>query len=231
MQTSSFDLEHCWFVSDLHLGHYWVNKTGEERGVILFERTQFKTIEEHDDYVINHLYLWASQHIGDTLFILGDFGDTSQLWRLDTLRYDYNITLNFVYGNHDSKEDFDKFYCYFDNVYLYPQYISERVIVSHHPVWPCPEGCINIHGHLHNAIIDSSQHLCASIHVINYQPFSWKKICRQFSKVPKVSYKFLEEPYIDNYIVLGERPDLVLEKNGKLDAKATLKKWKKEGLR
>lgn len=229
MLVNNFDLENSWYIADTHFGHYWVNKSGEERGVILFERTKFKTIEEHDEYIWNSLYGWASNHIGATLFILGDFGDTSQLWKLDNLRYDFNIHLVFVYGNHDSKEDLDKFELYFDEVYLRSTYISDRVIVSHHPVWPCPEGYINVHGHLHGSVLDSPQHLCASIHVINYQPFSWKKVCKQFNKVSKANYKFLEEPWADAMMYLSDRPDLVLDKNGKLDVKATKRKWMKEG--
>lgn len=229
MPVNNFDLENSWYISDLHLNHYWINKSGEERGVILFERTEFKTIEEHDEYIWNSLYSWASNHIGATLFILGDFGDISQLWRLDNLRYDFNIHLVFIYGNHDSKGDLDKFELYFDEVYLRPIYISDRVIVSHHPVWPCPEGCINVHGHLHGSVLDSQQHLCASTHIINYQPFSWKKVCKQFNKVPKASYKFLEEPWADAMVYLQDRSDLVLDKNGKLNVKATKRKWMEEG--
>lgn len=224
-----FDLEHTWYVSDLHFSHWWINKQGEERGVILFERTQFRTIQEHDDYIWKQLYAWAEKHQGHTLFILGDFGDVNQLWKLDRMRYEWNIRIVYVYGNHDSKEDYDKFCHYCDEVYLRPVYISDRVIISHEPIWPVPYGCVNVCGHLHNAMLDSPQSLCASIHVIGYNPFSWKKVCKALSAVPKASYKFLEEPYNDHYISLVQRDDLVMDKNGKVDAKASIKLKKEKG--
>lgn len=219
-----FDLEHSWFVSDLHLNHYWKNKQGEERGVILFERTQFRTIQEHDTYIWRQLYNWAKNHPGHTLFILGDFGDTSQLWKLDKMRFEYDIYLVFVYGNHDSKEDYNKFYEYFDEVYLRPFYISNRVIISHEPIWPVPYGCVNVCGHVHGATLNSEQYLLCSIHTIGYSPFSWKKVSKQLSLVPKVSYKFLQEPYAHLYHFLQPRPELVLDKNNNILLEESRKK-------
>lgn len=223
-----FELERSAFVSDLHLNHYWVNKAGEERGVTLFERTQFRTIQEHDEYIWKQLYSWAEKHPEHTLFILGDFGDTSQLYKLDMMRYKWRIWVIYVYGNHDSRSDYEKFWVHCDEVYLRPHYISDRVIVSHEPIWPVPYGHVNIHGHLHNAVLDCPQSLCASIHVIGYQPFSWKKVCKALTATPKASYKFLEEPYNDHYISLVERDDLVMDKNGKVDPKASIELKKKK---
>lgn len=219
-----FNLEHTWYCSDLHLNHYWINKEGEERGVILFERTQFRTIQEHDKYIWKQLYNWAEKHQGHTLFILGDFGDVDQLWKLDIMRYEWNIYIVFVYGNHDSKEDYNKFCTYCDEVYLRPVYISDRVVISHEPIWPIPYGCVNVHGHLHSAVLDCPRSLCASIHVIGYQPFSWKRVCKALAATPKANYKFLYEPYREEYKILSDRPDLVVKPNGHLDIAASRKK-------
>lgn len=227
MKFQNFDLEKCFFISDLHLNHFWVNKAGEERGVILFERTQFKDIESHDQYIWNRLKLWAKSHEGATLFVLGDFGDITQLYHFEELRYCYNVKVFFLYGNHDKLSDWDSFDTYCDGVYRYPLYLNDRVILSHQPIWPCPEGCVNVHGHLHGAVLDSSQHITCSVNDIGYNPIGWKRVAKQLQQVPKVSYKFLEEPYVDAYVLRQERPDLVVKKDGHLDVAASRKKMGK----
>lgn len=106
-----YNMEHCWFISDLHFNHQYVNKQGVKRGVLLFERgNKFKTIQEHDDYIIETLWHWGAKHKEDTLFILGDFGDINKMRQLsDLLRYNCGINLIGVKGNHDAA----------DNQYIY----------------------------------------------------------------------------------------------------------------
>ena len=43
-----------YFISDTHFGHY---DSQTHRGIITFERTQFKTIQEHDKFLVD---LWQS---------------------------------------------------------------------------------------------------------------------------------------------------------------------------
>lgn len=212
-----------WFVSDLHLNHYWINKEGEERGVTIFERHQFKDIKQHDDYIHTKLVEWAKTHPNATLWILGDFGDVSYLYWIDEMRA-YGPTVNFIMGNHDKKTDLDKFREHFDNVYEYPVFLSPRVILSHEPVYPAPAGVLNIHGHLHRSILDSPQHLCVSIHVINYNPISQKVMDKRLAKIEKVSYKYLKEPYAAEYIFTQDTDQAVYDKKTmKIDLKATKK--------
>lgn len=206
------NLEQCWFISDPHFNHSYINKAGEKRGVIYFERTKFKDIAAHDHFIHIHLLEWAKDHKGQTLFVLGDFGDVNYLYIIDELRYSYNITVNFVWGNHDKNCDKELFEEHFDNVYYYPTYIADRVILSHEPVYPCPDGCVNVHGHLHGAKLASSQHICASMHVVGYKPFSGKVVAKTLSKIPKASYKFLEEPYAHLYQFTQEKEDVVYNK-------------------
>ena len=46
----------------------------------------------------------------------------------------------FLYGNHDSISDFDKFKKHFNEVYRYPTYITKRVLLSHEPQYPMVAG-------------------------------------------------------------------------------------------
>ena len=223
------NLDKVWFISDTHFGHDRVDENGNHIGVITFERHKFKTIEEHDSYLINMLLGWAKNHANDgyTLFHLGDFGKMKEyIWVIKAIR-EYGIEVNFVVGNHDKRQDVIEYASYFDNIYYTPQYIAERVIVSHEPQYPVPFGVVNIHGHLHGAILDSDQHVNVSIAVINYNMISGKAIIKKLSKLPKADYKFLKEPYADKYVFTQKRDDVVCKKDtNKIDLPATLAKKK-----
>lgn len=218
--------EKMYFCSDLHINHYWINQAGEPRGVILFERTQFKTIQEHDTYIHNMLISWAQKHPDCGLWVLGDFGDTDYLYWIDEMRA-YGCEVYFLYGNHDSASDFDKFKEHFNEVYRYPTYITNRVLLSHEPQYPMVTGGLNVHGHLHGTKLDSVQHLTVSCNDINYNPISINPIVKRLAQIPKASYKFLEEPFADKYIFFKSRPDVVTDKNGKIKLKETKKLFQK----
>lgn len=216
--------EKMYFCSDLHINHMHINKAGEPRGVILFERTQFKTIQEHDTHIYNMLIFWAQKHPDCGLWILGDFGDTTYLYWIDEMRA-YGCEVYFLYGNHDSTSDFDKFKEHFNEVYRYPTYITKRVLLSHEPQYPMVAGGLNVHGHLHGSKLDSIQHLTVSCNDIQYNPISVSPIVKRLAQIPKASYKFLEEPFADKYIFFKSRPDIVTDKKGKIDLKASRKKF------
>ena len=221
-------LNNNWFISDLHINHDWQNQEGQKRGVIYFERTKFQTIEEHDNFIFNSLFKWAEKHKEETLWILGDFGDITALNRIKEMREKFSIKVNFVKGNHDSfnSKNKEKFIDAFDEVYDYPVFISGRVVLSHEPLYPLPEGVINIHGHLHGAKLDSEKHLCVSAHVINYNPISWKSVSKILSKIPKANYKFLLEPYRELYQFTQPKEDVVYDfKTGKIKLKESIEKY------
>ena len=52
------------FISDPHLSH---------ENIIKFERTQFKTIDQHDVYIKN--LITENTQPTDTLYVLGDVGN------------------------------------------------------------------------------------------------------------------------------------------------------------
>lgn len=221
-------LDNIYYISDLHFGHEWTNKDGLNRGVCLFERTQFNTIEEHDKYIKNSLEKWAAKHIKATLWILGDFGNIEELPFIKELKNKYNLTINFIYGNHDKLVDYDKFCEYFDEVYRFPVYITSKILLSHEPQYPAPTGVINIHGHLHGAKLNSDNHLCVSIHMTNYRPIGSKTIQKTFNKLPKISFKFLEEPYADKYIFTIKKDDVIYDKKtGKINYDESVKLFNK----
>ena len=222
------DISNAWFISDTHYNHIWQNKQNESRGVILFERTQFKTIQDHDRALYKLMFDWAKKHPGATLYHLGDFGDTNSLWIIRELRFKYNINFHFILGNHDSKGNLNLYKGAFSQVYINPIYIHPRIILSHEPVWPCPAGVLNVHGHIHAGYLDSPQHLNANIHMLNYQLLSSKKVINTLAKLQKASYKFLEEPYAQEIIYTQPKEDAVIDrKTGKINYEASLKLYNK----
>lgn len=204
------------------------NKQSEWRGVILFERTKFNSIKEHDDALNNLVFSWAENHQGSTLYHLGDFGDISYRWVIRILRYEYDIKCYFVMGNHDARSELKLFQETFDKVYTMPVYIHPRIIASHEPVWPCPTGTLNLHGHLHTSKLDSPQHLNCNIHMLNYQLCSPKRVMNALGKLGKPSFKYLEEPYTRYIMFTQPKEDAVYDrKTGKIDYEASVRLYNK----
>ena len=79
------------FISDPHLSH---------DNIIKFERTQFKTIKEHDDYIKN--LITTNLHPNDTLYVLGDVGEMSR----DNIQFWKNLKCKtiLIRGNHDTQK-------------------------------------------------------------------------------------------------------------------------------
>lgn len=217
----------CYFVSDFHMSHSstWTDDNGKEHqsGIIHFERHQFNTIQEHDDYIADLVRAWGQSWApGSTLYYLGDFGNIEYLWLFNILRLAYGHKVVFLYGNHDKQEDYDTIAAHVDEIYKYPIYLSDKLVISHEPVavWPSQ---INVHGHLHGAVLNSNNYLNASLHVSGYKPVSTKQINSRFSMLPKHNYRFLYEPWCKDglYKITQKRDDLIVDKDGVVDVSAS----------
>lgn len=204
-----------YFISDLHFGHYY-----NGRGIITFERTQFKTIEEHDGYIEAVISkLCRKLQPGDEVWNLGDFGSLTKLYTVDWIKAT-GAKAYFLYGNHDRQSDLSQFEHYFDQVFLYPVYLSQKLVISHYPVAVYPDS-VNICGHLHGAKLQDINHVCASIHVANYQPITDKSLNTIFSKLPKFTRRFLYEPWANDYQFIQPKEDVIMDPNGNIDLSAS----------
>jgi len=215
-----------YFSSDFHFNHYNENS---KRGIITFERFKFKTIQEHDKYIQNLIMNWSQCWApGSTFWFLGDWGDISYLWLINLLR-EASCKCFMVMGNHDllsNKEEFEK---YFDKVYEYPVFLSQKLVVSHYPV-AVYEDSVNVCGHLHGSKLRDPNHINANIYINNYQPVSDKQISAIFSKIPKFTRRFLYEPWAADYKFTQNKEDVVMDLNGYIDLSASrlLQKINKE---
>ena len=206
-----------YYTSDWHMNHW--NET-TKRGIISFERNQFKTIQDHDNYIIGLVQSWAEKWApGSTLWFLGDFGDPQYLWLFNLLR-ENGIYTNFLYGNHDKEDVLTDLDQYVDNIYRYPVFLSQKLVVSHYPV-AVYEDTVNVCGHLHGSKLKDKNHVIASIHVANYQPISQKYLDSIFAQLPKFSRRFLYEPYAQDYVFTQPKEDVIMDKNGRIDLSAS----------
>ena len=123
----------------------------------------------------------------DTLILLGDVGDISFVRKI---RAGYKIL---IMGNHDKGASNYKRREYridtfgniidnhlFDEVYEGPVMISDKLILSHEPIFPTLPFLYNIHGHVHNPLYKGDEHhlnVCAE--AIDYTPINLLKLIKK----------------------------------------------------
>lgn len=204
-------------ISDTHFGH---------ENILKFERKNlFKNIEEHDEKLIA---IWEKclHKLGkdDTFYFLGDFCTPGQeqkyIERLLLPMHEASCHKVMIMGNHDNKIDKELLYGLFDEIYDYPIYISHRVVLSHFPCAVYPSQ-VNVHGHTHGMKIYGNNHVCASIHVNNYNPVSSKIVESALGKVANWNTKFLYEPWAEDYQLVQRHDDTIADADGRIDLSAS----------
>ena len=147
--------------SDLHLGH---TKTLEAFG------RPFKTADEMTDKIF-----WNWQQVvaaEDTILILGDL-TVHGLWgrRLKRVRQTPGRKI-LVYGNHEATADGVFGYEAFDEVHSTLCVDGDPpLLLTHIPLRVVPNGCVNIHGHLHQKRVpESTRHINISVEQLQYRP-------------------------------------------------------------
>lgn len=201
--------------SDSHFGH---------DNILNFERDGiFKTIEEHDEAILN---IWTkamkNMKAEDTFYFLGDFGWVEEEYFqvvADAVK-DFPCKKVMVIGNHDSQKVKPHMYKIFNEVHDYPIWISNRICLSHFPV-AVYEDTVNVHGHLHGSHLRDPQHICASVHVAGYKCITDKMVSGVLGTLPKPDRRFLYEPYIADTIIDHPHNDIVYDSNGRIDVSAS----------
>ena len=194
--------------SDTHFGHEKIRE---------YERNIFSTTEEHDDFIMKKLEDVLKKD--DILYHLGDVGFMSEDIEKRFIALPCKKIL--ILGNHDMLNK--EFYLThgFDEVYEFPIYIRKRVVLSHRPI-PVTPGTLNIHGHLHASYINDKNHFNANISVMDYKLLTDKKIDKILGSLPVDDNRFLHEWFADKYTFTTERTDVIYDKNGLVDLKASL---------
>lgn len=204
-----------YFISDLHFGH---------ANILRFERTEFATIEEHDQFIIDTIN--KKVKMTDTLYILGDIGN------VDKVRY-LNGRKILLLGNHDTQSA-GIYRSFFSEVYEHPFYFNKRILLSHHP-HPVDAGVLNVHGHLHGSRLDSNNHMNLSAAMIGYKPVDENMLNGVAGSLEKDNHIFLEEWYANLYVFdkPEERNDVVTDIRGRVllaESRRVREKIKKDKL-
>ena len=107
----------------------------------------------------------------DTFVCLGDVGDPVYVSMIKARK---KILL---LGNHDSRSAYKDL---FSEIYTGPLFISDKILLSHEPVYGLP-WCLNIHGHDHNnmeAYKDGCKHINLAANVCGYTPVSLGRLIK-----------------------------------------------------
>jgi calcineurin-like phosphoesterase family protein len=164
-----------YFISDLHLGH---------RNILKY-RSQFDTIEEHDSVILDNILSRVTKR--DVLWILGDVIferglNDKNVELLRTIRKNVGW-IKVVIGNHctDNKfrQDLLKYLLLtgiYDEVHGLVGYKNHWL--SHCPIHPDElRGKVcNIHGHLHDYVLEDKRYFSVCCEQVNYTPISFQEI-------------------------------------------------------
>ena len=148
------------FIADLHIGH---------RNILKY-RTDFKSIEEHDNTIIEN---WNSvvKKKNQIVWVLGDFLIKNNKYDMCKILKKLNGTIRIISGNHD-------------NIDYYPREMIWKGLekkygfwLSHAPIHPDElRGSKNIYGHVHNKIIKDDRYINVCVENVNYTPITLEKI-------------------------------------------------------
>lgn len=108
----------------------------------------------------------------DTFVCLGDVGDPQYVPMIKAGR---KVLL---LGNHDARGAYRDF---FSEIYSGPLFISDKILLSHEPVFGLP-WCLNIHGHDHNnaePYIEGCKHINLAANICGYTPMNLGKIIKE----------------------------------------------------
>lgn len=159
-------------IADLHLDH---------GPGILKIRPQFKTVEEHDKFVIDELNRTANKH--DTLLLLGDIGIGAKSYGMLKTLNCQNVIL--VPGNHCGERspiDSSAFKYMMGAYTRYLPHSKIKAVFTHIPVHPsCLDRWhVNIHGHLHDQVVDDPRYFCVSAEQLHFKPIDMESIYFHF---------------------------------------------------
>lgn len=159
---------HAYAIADLHLGH---------GPGILQIRPQFKTIEEHDKFVVDSIN--AVVNPNDTLFLPGDIVIREAGWAWFYKINCRNIVL--IPGNHCGERTPARGVFFKTITGAHARRLPSSTIgavFTHIPIHPSclDRWTVNVHGHLHDQKIDDPRYLCVSCEAVDYRPINMEEI-------------------------------------------------------
>lgn len=161
-------------IADTHFNHKNILKV----------RPRFATVEEHDTTIVHNILKTCGKR--DSLYILGDVCLGPQSF--DYLRQIAEGVefLHIVLGNHDGERSVapsvEQLMSLCKGVYGMKKY--KRAWFTHCPMHPEElRGKINIHGHMHDKVIDDPRYVCVSCEQVDYTPINVETIFRDTAQL------------------------------------------------
>lgn len=158
-------MANIWIVSDTHFGHANILKFVDDNGSLI-RGSVFSSVEEMNEHMIDR---WNSVvKDGDKIYHLGDvsFGQGHQV--LSRLKGHKRLIL----GNHDNGKD-QNLQKHFSKIQVWRMFPEFNMLLTHVPVHPCSlehQVRWNVHGHLHQHLVDDSRYFNASVEQLSYTP-------------------------------------------------------------
>lgn len=161
-------MANVWFLGDGHFGH----------ARILKFRPQFKSIAQHDQYILDNINSTITKR--DKIWLMGDWIFTREA--IDLVAQIKCPQKHLILGNHDDYR-------------LIPEILKAGIEMSgdikykefwlsHIPIHPDElRGKMNIYAHTHNATVGKpKKYFCTSCEQVGYKPVSLDEIRAHFKK-------------------------------------------------
>ncbi len=163
-----------YFISDTHFSH---------TNIIKYCNRPFRNVEEMNETIINNWNSIVGKN--DTVYHLGDFALYNN--ELKDLVSKLNGKIYLIRGNHDRKTVTFYNKAGLEVIPTQTKLDEYKLILSHRPLMDSqiPKGYINIHGHIHNKLIQDEldeniysrdKHINVSVDVIDFKPININKL-------------------------------------------------------
>lgn len=160
-------------ISDTHLNH---------RNIIKYTGRPFYCIKEMDRTIIDNWNSVVSPQ--DFVLHLGDFSLSSKAQTVEYINA-LNGHIILILGNHDRRtvtwwERMGVFFATNSPI------MYENIVFSHRPV-DIQDGCINIHGHIHEHKAKDNKHINVSVERLGYTPIKLFTLLDRYTTMKEVA--------------------------------------------
>lgn len=167
-------LKTIWFISDTHFFHANMLTFTDELGQLV--RPGFTSFEDMNERMVDN---WNSVvKDGDHVWHLGDVAMGFSSGHHNTLLRRLKGKKRLVVGNHDKLKS-EALHMNFEKIELWRGFKDEGFVCSHIPLRTenFRGGVkVNVHGHIHERVIDDPQYINVCVEQINYTPISMEEI-------------------------------------------------------
>lgn len=160
-------MSRVFFIADLHHGHKNICKY----------RTQFSSPEEHDGVLCDNILSTVGKR--DSLWLLGDLFFTEESMQYFHKYLERVKSLQVVIGNHcsDNPERQRNLQTIVQHCKVHSLVKYKDFWLSHAPIHPQElRGKKNIHGHMHNEVVNSKDYISVCCEQVGYKPISMEEI-------------------------------------------------------